>query len=468
LNAAGFPPHKRHTFRPADCPARAPEVTLRFSEQFSLKNTQLAYPTPLAVQHLVEQRNASPLAATAFSGLKLVTGDVPNDKQILHMRDSAVVLYKRTESGVWQVRFKLWDRRWHRFTTKYKELVYAKRVAGEMYDRARFKEEMGLPLRTKRFAAVATLCSQQLEQEIQQGLRPMTNSDYQRVIRKYLVPFFGKYNLTSLDSRLVREFEIWRNQQIGHMPVASTLMTHSAAFNRVIATAVEQGWLNKNHNLPTLSRRGPKSKARPGFTSEEVERLLAFMPEWVEGGHRHTGRQMKLLLRDYVELLLTTGMRCGKESMNMLWQHIEWHTDKEQRYLRIWVSGKTGGRWLIAKHRATEALARLAGRQKAVGMSLETTIAAKLPKKVFAIDDGSQPYALAGTFMRLLAAAGLSKDMSTGQQRTLYSLRHTYATMELLAGTDIHTVARQMGTSVLMLERHYSKLTATLAAQQLA
>ncbi len=277
------------------------------------------------------------------SGLKLVKGDVPNDKQIHHMRDGAVVLYKRTKSGVWQVRFKLWDRQWHRFTTKYKELEYARRVAGDLYDRARFKEEMGLPLRTKRFAAVAQLCSQQLEQEVQQGLRPMTNKDYQRVIRKYLVPFFGKYNLTSLDSKLVREFEIWRNQQIGHMPVASTLMTHSAAFNRVIATAVEQGWLNKNHNLPILSRRGPKSTARPGFTGEEVKRLLAFLPEWAEGGHRHTGRQIKLLLRDYVEVLLTTGMRCGKESLNMLWQHIEWHVVGEQRYLRIWVSGKTGG-----------------------------------------------------------------------------------------------------------------------------
>ena len=58
--------------------------------------------------------------------------------------------------------------------------------------------------------------------------------------------------------------------------------------------------------------------------------------------------------------------------------------------------------------------------------------------------------------------------MSTGQQRTLYSLRHTYATIELMSGTDIHTLARQMGTSVIMLERHYSKLTATMAAQQLA
>ena len=69
---------------------------------------------------------------------------------------------------------------------------------------------------------------------------------------------------------------------------------------------------------------------------------------------------------------------------------------------------------------------------------------------------------------RRVSDAGLAKDMSTRQQRTLYSLRHTYATMELLAGTDIHTLARQMGTSVLMLERHYSKLTASMAAEQLA
>jgi hypothetical protein len=106
------------------------------------------------------------------------------------------------------------------------------------------------------------------------------------------------------------------------------------------------------------------------------------MPAWCESGHRHTGRQIKLLLRDYVELLLTTGMRCGKESINMLWQHIEWHTDKGQRYLRIWVSGKTGGRWLIAKHRAAVALERLSMRQESIGMSLETTIEKKLPQSV--------------------------------------------------------------------------------------
>jgi hypothetical protein len=48
-------------------------------------------------------------------------------------------------------------------------------------------------------------------------------------------------------------------------------------------------------------------------------------------------------------------------------------------------------------------------------------------------------------------------------------LRHTYATLELIENkTDVHTLAKQMGTSIGMIEKHYSKLTATMAADKLA
>ena len=65
--------------------------------------------------------------------------------------------------------------------------------------------------------------------------------------------------------------------------------------------------------------------------------------------------------------------------------------------------------------------------------------------------------------------SGLAKDAITDRQRTLYSLRHTYATLALMGGQmDMHTVAKQMGTSIAMLEQHYSKMTATMAAARLA
>ena len=47
-----------------------------------------------------------------------------------------------------------------------------------------------------------------------------------------------------------------------------------------------------------------------------------------------------------------------------------------------------------------------------------------------------------------------------GQRRTLYSLRHTYATDRLLhAELDPLTLAGNMGTSVAQIERHYSHVT---------
>lgn len=87
--------------------------------------------------------------------------------------------------------------------------------------------------------------------------------------------------------------------------------------------------------------------------------------------------------------------------------------------------------------------------------------------KLFRISTNYQRPSPNGTFRRLMRDSGILKGKK-GQIRTLYSLRHTYATLELIENrTDIHTLAKQMGNSVAMIERHYSKLTATMAAKRL-
>jgi len=50
-----------------------------------------------------------------------------------------------------------------------------------------------------------------------------------------------------------------------------------------------------------------------------------------------------------------------------------------------------------------------------------------------------------------LAAAGVA-------HRRIYDLRHTYATWSLAAGIDVYTLARRMGTSLLMIDRTYGHL----------
>jgi len=389
---------------------------------------------------------------------------------IHHIRDGDVVLYQRPTSRVWQARYKLADRKWHCFSTKQRQLENAKKAAAELYDRARFRQEEGIPQKTKRFDALARSCIAALELEIAGGIRRETNRDYIRAINNYLLPFFGRMFLANITPAKVREYEQWRNDKIGRVPISSTLANHSSAFNKIIDLAIEQGWISNKVGIPRLSRKGRKGTPRPAFTQEELTKLLAYLPEWCLQGERKNHTEMRHLLRDYVELLLTTGMRSGRESMNMLWRHIEWYSDgrTDVRYLRIWVSGKTGGRWLIAKHRAAEALTRLAVRQ-GVGTNLDQAIASKSDGYVFSLSSGQRPTSMHTSFELLLKDSGMRVDPITGKNRSLYSLRHCYATLALMDGQmDMHTVAKQMGTSVGMLEQHYSKMTATMAAERLA
>ena len=64
--------------------------------------------------------------------------------------------------------------------------------------------------------------------------------------------------------------------------------------------------------------------------------------------------------------------------------------------------------------------------------------------------------------------SGLERE-AEGRAPTLYSLRNTYATLELIENIiDLHMLPKQMGNSAAMIERHYSKLTATMATDRLA
>ena len=388
---------------------------------------------------------------------------------VLLLRDGELVLYRRTRSLLYQCRFKLADGKWHRFSTRKASIENAIAAACDMYDQARYRQRLGLAHRTHTFAQIAAITLAEMRKQIDMSTGKTAVHSYATCIEKYFLPYFGDKVLEELTHTDVREFELWRDRQMTRKPKTSTLNNFTMAWNRLIATAVERGYISERVPVPKLTAKGVKGRARPGFSEDEIKHLLAFMETWQHEGVKSVEREMRPLLRDYVEMLLLTGIRHGTEAMGICWRHLEWHTDKGVRYLRICVDGKTGGRWLIAKHRAVEVLKRLHARQQDISvLSFETTFAERVPHKLFRFSDGYQPTSLNGSFKRLMRDSGLLKD-GEGQNRTLYSLRHRYATMELLRwGTDIHTLSKQMGNSAAMIEGSCSNLTITIGADKLA
>ncbi len=82
--------------------------------------------------------------------------------------------------------------------------------------------------------------------------------------------------------------------------------------------------------------------------------------------------------------------------------------------------------------------------------------------------DKRKPTSFQRMFEHYLDEHNLLVDMRTEQKRVFYSLRHTYATLALTHDkVPIHTLAKQMGTSVQMIEKHYSHLKVIQAIEQL-
>jgi integrase len=389
----------------------------------------------------------------------------PNSVAIL---EGKVVLTQRKRSSAWQARFRVGNK-WLRITTKQQELEKAKAAAVNIYARTQLRHEEGVPVVSKRFSQVAAIAKQKMQAALDAGEAKRVYKDYIIAINNYLDPFFGKYNITTINYALMNEFAGWRKAKLGHEAKASTISTHNSALNRIFDEAMERGYMTKSQ-VPELKNKGAKSERRPAFTIDEYRKLYRFMRSWVKQGKDGKSRWMRELLRDYVLILANTGMRHGTESYGLKWKNISYFNDKGRQYLLMHVDGKTGKRELVARHNVVPYLQRIHKRTDDIkDLSFDELISKGVNKEVFRLPDGTKTQSLAQTFEILLKDADLHIDRNTEQARTLYSLRHTYATFGLVkAGMEIHLLAAQMGTSVAMIEKHYSHLKPRMRASELA
>ena len=414
--------------------------------------------------------------------------------------DNELLIHKRGRSRFWQCRFKV-DGEWQRKSTGEADLDKAKKKALDLLYDAQALKRMGMPVITRKFRDIAKLAIKRLEDEAKNDRGLRKHKDYLTVINKYLIPFFGNYNAASIDYKLLDEFDLWRIEQMGKKPSRSTLQTHNAALNRIFDEAISRKFLTETVRPVLTIEKGTKSTRRPAFEVKEIQALLAGFDAWGAKKKHKKGRELALLLKDYVNVLLDTGARPGSELMDLKWNQIELTketidkgettdtnedgtqevyepTDEPIRDVQLlrecWltVSGKTGTRTILGNGLTIAALERLAERNydvdKTKSFWLEGFITPKQDGYVFRLKDGSEPTSFQTMFRRYLDEHNLLHDTKTGDKHVFYSLRHTYATLRLtLEGTAIHTLATHMGTSVQMIERHYSHLQVKEAKEQL-
>lgn len=381
--------------------------------------------------------------------------------------NDGLYIYKRARSSKWQARIRRANNEWFAMSCRTDDLEVAKKVACERQQQMHDAQRSGVVDVSRRFVDIARLTASNLQEERDVGLGRAVNRDYIQVINRYLIPALGKYQITQIDHKALLALDTYRNKKIGREPNKSTINTHNAALKRVFKTAIDRGFMLP-FQVPQLINRGKPPRARPYFDQDDYRRLVRNLREFATTGHKSSSKMLRELMWDYVLILANTGMRAGVEAMNLKWSQIKRTAEIDEsspkrekiEVLKFSVVGKKRPRTLICRDvdgSVTNPLTRIQQRfDDLKALSVEELY--RVNEYVFRTQDGKRPAheRLIKSFKIFLKQFDLLMDKE-GQTRSLYSLRHTYATSQLRRGISWDDLAIQMGTSRVMLERHYSK-----------
>ena len=328
------------------------------------------------------------------------------------------------------------------------------------------KREIGAPLHERSFSSVIDeYCDLRARQVVQGHTTFHMYRQVQRV-SKFWHEYIGDQVISAIGDMELRGFVQWRRDYYsrkGHLPknaslhpADKTLQWEIMLGKAILKYAHEQGYRGRLP-LPTFAFTPKNVRVRPAFEVSEYLRLLRALEQRRLRTQNARWQESRLALRDYVIILANCGMRVG-EANNLKIRDVLAFTDEQgRRNYRLIVKGKTGQRDVICR-------ASIAKRIRAL---LDCRSGADPDDWLFTTSEGSRISTLADQFNITLALAGLTHSRY-GEKYSLYSLRHFYAVMALRRGIGVFEIARNMGTSVQIIQAYYGKhATPMMMATQL-
>lgn len=375
--------------------------------------------------------------------------------QDLTQIDDNAVVFKR--EGTYQARIRA-DGKYVYRSLKTGDLAAAIKAAQKLVYEFEFNAKHGIPNSAKTFDAVIDEYVRFRRIECQQG-RTSKNMlrQIERVVR-FWREFAGKRLITDINDAELSDYVQWRRdyytqrpneakrRNVKINPTDKTIQFDMMIGKAIITWAHSRG-LRGKLPLPMFTYTPKKKRVRPAFENGDHRKLRSALLEWIEEPHSPKHHATRLLLRDYAMILSYSGMRVG-EANNLRVRDVIRFKDKEDRInYRFIVRGKTGERDVIPVASITDYVVEILNRK---GPNPDPD------DWFFTMPSGKKITSLADQFAALLKFRGI-RPATAGERFTLYSLRHYYAVMALRNGIGIYDIARNMGTSVDMIQQYYGK-----------
>ncbi|MDE1153588.1 MAG: site-specific integrase [Micavibrio sp.] len=414
---------------------------------------------------------------------------------------SGLILFRRSDvqHKNWYCRIKVPN------TSRYKTVSLKTENIREATDKAfdldgevRFKVKHQVPVFDKSFTEVALEFSA-LQKRVA-DIGQITQQRWKTVdghIRLHLIPYMKNAQITSVTESHWTEYPFWRKENnapkksqkkhpLHKKPKVSEKAEeeeHKAAKNgsirqeMVTLRAILIYAASKHHIRESQVPKGdmPEDKnRREAFTPQEWRKLHTFAREdWMKQGDKKLNIWYRNMAYNFMLIMGNSGMR-NSEARSLRWRDIDVRKTKDGRaFVVMNVRGKGKHRELIAASNVVTYLDRIkelfieAHKLRLKPSEHKQDLGPKPDDSVFSTYQGKGAISLYDTLIYdLLEKSGLAFG-NTEVRRSIYSFRHTYATFRLMEGIDVYFLAKQMGTSVKMIEDYYGHIAPAKNAERI-
>lgn len=376
---------------------------------------------------------------------------------------SGLIIFRRTDvqHRNWYCRIRVpKEDRYKTISLKTSDINEAREKAFDHDADIRFRVRHEVPVFEKSFADVAKEYSEFHKSVAQSG--QITMRRWQTVdghIRLHLIPYLGTAQIAQIGEDKWKAYPLWRSQngksKDGTAAKGGTVRQEMMTYRAIMNFAADKQYI-RERQVPKGQLPSDKVR-REDFTPQEYRHLHTFARQWIKSAKSKSSSWYRNMAYNFMLVMTNTGMRPG-EARSLRWRDIDHRTDKQSRpFVCINVQGKGKFRELVAANSVGDYLERIKVLSKAT----------KPDDFVFTTPAGVSSSSLyASVIESLLTDSGLLNS-SSGSRRSTYCFRHTYATFRLTEGVDVYFLAKQMGTSVEMIEDYYGHITPAKNAERI-
>jgi hypothetical protein len=388
-----------------------------------------------------------------------------------------LTLYKIEASSYWWVRYYV-DGKVVRNSTKTEKKNEAFKFAKEFYDKIMLRRASGLAVTNKsRFDICSTNLLVAMKAQVARGEiteATYTITDYR--LKCSVLPFFGERDVAEIHYEQLENYLAELSHQVPKLSL-STIQSYMKLVRKVLNYAYKHRLL---HNIPHFPTVNAPDNARGYFTTREYRKLWSRaraligkrfdfrkltndegeeeLGTYFAAGSTKEGRKIRVVevTQELCELIvfMTNSFIRPTDIKTMQHKHVE-ILRNEHSYLRLSLpKSKKHDIPIVTMTRAVEVYERLTAHNKATGRGVGAEDYVFFPnytKRDYALKQ------LQRQFDVLMWNLGIDKGPN-GEERTIYSLRHTCIMYRLMYGDgmDVVTLARNARTSPEMINRFYA------------